>query len=286
VLVNDSGKDLPWVPSWCTLIHTQGEVGVSAARNLGISVCNTAYFVPLDADDFLTSAALEKMYKAMTENPGGYVYTDFVVSPDRKRIKTGERACARMLEAMPHPITCLYASKAWNEAGGFDDTLRVGEDWDFAARVTAQGYCGVYLPEPLVYYRTGTGGNRQAMLANMQPLDKMIYERYADKLGGNMACGCSKGGNSVAQVAAQAGVPSSFVAASGADTGLVLVEMIAEGISNVRFNARPSGRQYTFSSSGVRSKQYVERDDAAYFVGTFPHQFRYADSTQPVGIAG
>lgn len=48
-------------------IYKKVNEGVASARNLGIKVCNTKYFMFLDSDDYLELNAIEIMYKKMLE---------------------------------------------------------------------------------------------------------------------------------------------------------------------------------------------------------------------------
>lgn len=48
-------------------IYKKVNEGVASARNLGIKVCNTKYFMFLDSDDYLELNAIEIMYKKMIE---------------------------------------------------------------------------------------------------------------------------------------------------------------------------------------------------------------------------
>lgn len=181
IIVNDSGAELPWVPVWAKVISTgQTGAGASVARNLGLAQAKGHAFMPLDADDFLAPQCLERMWAALQQH-GGYVYSDYLRTDLQEVRQAGANACANVIDHMPHPLTGLYPVNAWREANGFDEALRVGEDWDFVAHITQLGYCGTYVAEPLVYYRTETGGNREALLKQFDTLAPVIQSRY----GGN-----------------------------------------------------------------------------------------------------
>jgi glycosyltransferase involved in cell wall biosynthesis len=179
IIVNDSGAELPWTPAWAKVISTGAGApkGVSAARNLGLQHARGHVFMPLDADDFLAPQCLERMWSAYQEHKG-YVYSDYLRTDLQEVRKSGADACAQVLDHMPHPLTGLYPLSAWQEANGFDEALRVGEDWDFVAHITSLGYCGTYVPEPLIYYRTESGGNREALLKQFDELEPLIKGRY------------------------------------------------------------------------------------------------------------
>lgn len=52
-------------------------------------------------------------------------------------------------------ITCngAYRKEALEEVGGFDNTLKTGEDWDLGIRVKLQGYNLKYQPNAVIYHK-------------------------------------------------------------------------------------------------------------------------------------
>lgn len=49
-----------------TKIYSKPNEGIYSARNLGISLCKTKYFIFVDSDDYLEPNAIEILYKAIT----------------------------------------------------------------------------------------------------------------------------------------------------------------------------------------------------------------------------
>lgn len=97
IVINDTGKPLPYVPAWAKVITppmkeagrvisderglSGGDwqhvpIGVAKARNLGIAASSARLFVPLDADDTLEPRALSRMFEVY-QKFGGYVYSDW-----------------------------------------------------------------------------------------------------------------------------------------------------------------------------------------------------------------
>ncbi|MDD5555835.1 MAG: glycosyltransferase family A protein [bacterium] len=131
-----------------------------AARNHGISLSSGEYVCCLDPDDLLEPACLEKTGAVMNGDPGvGIVtfwYTFFgdkpgTVDPDSATLAdflVDNRACT----------ASLFRRKAWEEVGGYDETLPGYEDWDFWIGILERGYRAHVLEEFLFRYRIREGG--------------------------------------------------------------------------------------------------------------------------------
>lgn len=157
IIVNDTGRQLTWVPKWAKVINTfEKASGPSVARNLGLDHAKGKVWLALDADDYLCGPdALMKMLSKMAKNENSYVYTDY--RRDGKVTQTREGPCNYLKEGMPHILTGLYPVNSIR----FDPEIEIGEDWDYVLAQTKAGFCGVRVPEPLVFYRLGSGNRRK-----------------------------------------------------------------------------------------------------------------------------
>lgn len=264
ILINDSGQeDLPWVPSWCKVLNTAGKEGVSAARNAGLAVANGKTVLFLDADDYLDSTAIDKLYDAYIKY-GGYAYCDFKKVETQEIVHVPDKACEHVSRVLPHPITGIYPNI---RAARFDPELMAGEDWDYVAAMTANGYCGTRVPEPLVYYRTKSGTRRQELISNIDKYREIISLKWGGKMAG--CGGCGKG----AQAA-----PIQAQQTQAANDELILLEFVANGMHNVTYRGQTTGQMYRFSSG---TKRYVRREDVNGFLERVS-EFRIA---QPGNVA-
>jgi hypothetical protein len=167
-----------------------------------------------------------------------------------------------------HPITGLYPIL---HDVRFDENFRVGEDWDFVANMTAQGYCGTRIPEPLVYYRTSSGHNRNELLGDIELYRAKILRKYKEA---NM-CGCAKGGNAVLTAQQVWENQLNSVTSQEGDPDLVLLQFMLENTAPMTYRGRATGKTYRFGSGGD-SLRYVDRRDAEYFL-TRESEFRIYD---------
>ena len=161
-----------------------GESGVSRARNLGTAaVADLGFTALLDADDSYEPDALAVLLDALGDGPdrpgthGVASFVDEAGDPhpdpptDRNRrfvaeggrlreLDPGEPTDRRALATWPcvvTPGTTLLRTSAVAAAGGFDPSLRIGEDWHFWHRLARRGPLA-FVPRPTVRYRLHAGG--------------------------------------------------------------------------------------------------------------------------------
>lgn len=250
IVVDDTNGEIKWLPSWVRYFKTDSaSSGVSVARNIGIDNSIGHTFVLLDADDYLSHNALDLMYSAYRQH-GGYIYSDWYKSETRSGISIKDYSCAAMHDMLQHPITCMYPREVRDYAR-FDPNLRYGEDWDYLLQVLHAGWCGTYISEPLMYYRQGSGSNRQTLKDNITEVKQLMKERY-DVAG----CGCSKGGG----VQVTSPVP---VGASNND--MVLLEYTGEG-GAITYKGHATSTNYRFGADNGHRLKYVHASDAEYLL--------------------
>jgi glycosyltransferase involved in cell wall biosynthesis len=165
--------------------------GVSKARNTGIGAAKGKYILPLDADDLLDKAHLEKVMAVFRRNASvRLVYTAV--------LKFGVETGKFDLGSFDYPTLLrhnmmqgtVYKKEDFIKVGGYRENMVDGlEDWDFwiALMEDFTGEDVVRIQEPLFFYRT-TPGSRADMLSKGQRFNKMtdnlilnnfhIYQKY------------------------------------------------------------------------------------------------------------
>lgn len=261
IVVNDTGLLDLSVPTWVHLYSTGGTRGVSAARNIGLIAARGEHFVFLDADDYLAPEFLAKTLAAQ-ERHGGYVYTDFYKDVDTV-VQIQKFECKDQLHNLHHPITCLYPRALVKLR--FDETMLVGEDWDFILACQAEGYCGVRVPESLVYYRQLSGSNRKGLLANIDAIRGKMWAKWSDKMG----CGCS--GNSYEASGDMQAMPQQQLSSE-----LIMLEFVATDTPTRSWTGPVTGVSYRFGSEIGHKYGYVHRSDAERFLQR--PEFKVADT--------
>lgn len=146
-------------------VYSYSNSGVSAARNQGISNAQGEYISFIDADDLWTVDKLELQYQALANNPSAkiaYSWTDWIDEDDRflrpaARLSFEGNIYANLLiiDFMGCGSNPLILRECFLAVGGFDSTLRGGEDWDLWIRLAAR-YEFVCVRSPQILYRQTT----------------------------------------------------------------------------------------------------------------------------------
>jgi glycosyltransferase involved in cell wall biosynthesis len=137
-------------------VHRTENRGPSHARNLAIENARGAYILPLDADDYLAPAFLEKTVPVLDGDPAVAVAYTWVglVGSHHGTWKTGGFSVTELLSRCTLHVTSLYRRELWSAVGGYDPRfVESFEDWDLWLGAVTRGFTGRCVPEVLAYYR-------------------------------------------------------------------------------------------------------------------------------------
>ena len=133
-----------------TIIQIYENKGMEAASNLGISIGNGRYILIHDDDDTLHPHFLQSTVKYLEQNQKTYEgvvtasnHISEVITHKGLEIRASKKYNPQFNEIYLHdileentfaPISFVFSRKAFDEIGGFDETLPVLGDWDFNIR--------------------------------------------------------------------------------------------------------------------------------------------------------
>lgn len=120
-------------------------LGPSAARDLGIRELTTEFFTQLDGDDIFWPSKNAQEVATIAGDEGVVAFSDILlVRPEKSFVqtvaayddRTGADAWAALMARTPQiPRDMTLSRKLYFEAGGYDMTRHLYEDWEFKLRL-------------------------------------------------------------------------------------------------------------------------------------------------------
>lgn len=144
-------------PETIKVLTLSGE-GLPTACNRGIEAASGEYIIRLDADDYFDENILMVEASFLEANPDvDLVYPDYYTINKEGEIldhvrlpKVGKEV--KLLDRSPLAAGAMYRRSAWEEIGGYNESLHYQEDYDFWIKFTTEfDVHNVNLP--LMYYR-------------------------------------------------------------------------------------------------------------------------------------
>ena len=196
IVVNDAGEDVSQVvksfnqPERIYYINHAKNKGLGAARNTGIQHAGGKYIAYLDDDDLYYADHLETLVQFLENNPYQAAYTDANRAHQQKEgddYVTTERNLVYSIDFNPDlllvqnitPVLCMmHAKSCLDQAGWFDETLSVYEDWDLWIRM-AHHYPFAHIKKTTCEYTwREDGSTMSSSRTGFDDLLPEIYQRY------------------------------------------------------------------------------------------------------------
>jgi glycosyltransferase involved in cell wall biosynthesis len=149
--------------------HFQENSGQTAAKNAGLRFCRGTYVGFCDGDDMWPRDRLERQVPAMQANASlGVVYGQSIRIDESGKAAIGADLNPEMAPQSGMVTRALFQDnfvpfgavlvrrQCLEQFGGFDESLRMGIDWDLWLRISTR-YEFLYLPYPALYYRVWGG---------------------------------------------------------------------------------------------------------------------------------
>ena len=135
--------------------------GVASARNAALEIATGEFFAVLDADDVYRPERLEALAElALARRDLDILCTDAMLERNRRPIGRFSAACPfEVIDQKAAILECCFCiapavrRETLVAAGGFDESLRTGSDWECAIRLIHSGAGAGLVEEPLYCYR-------------------------------------------------------------------------------------------------------------------------------------
>ncbi|MEQ1850546.1 MAG: glycosyltransferase [Chthoniobacteraceae bacterium] len=145
--------------------HRQPNRGACAARNAGFRMANGDCVLFLDADDRMEPGGVTRLCDFLAANPDvGVAYGVVDVRDTVANGITGShgkkasgRAGDDVADYLWHTMGAVYRRGVIETVGGWNESLSLGDDWDFGARVRLSGCRYVHCPVKVGEYLQHTG---------------------------------------------------------------------------------------------------------------------------------
>jgi len=164
----------------------QENAGQAAAKNRGVTGARGDLIAFLDADDLWMPQKLSRQVPLFERDPGvGVVFSRALwidgagraVKVRALRPRRGRVLDDLIVDNFVPFSSAVVRREAVEEAGGFDQSLRMGIDWDLWLRLACT-YRFDYVDEPLIRYRVGHPGQMSKKIEERMIQSDTVMERF------------------------------------------------------------------------------------------------------------
>ena len=160
--------------------------GVSHASNRALDMVTSDFVILLDHDDLLEPQALFRVAESLLQERPDVVYSDEVlVTPDLARVLHLAYRPAfspEYLRSHPYIVHMLgFRTKLLRDIGGFDESLKISQDYDLILRATENAKLIVHIPEILYQWRIIPSSAGEQKMHEVMATSKSVLQRHLDR---------------------------------------------------------------------------------------------------------
>lgn len=156
------------------IIHQQNK-GLAGARNTGIAHAQGEYIFPLDSDDKIHADIGYFIQYIQNNKESDIIYGDFQIFGSKAKYSKGREFHPYELFFISNRVSAcsIYKKEIWHKVGGYDESFRTCEDWDFWCACAVAKAKFKYLPYANFHYRVIKDGK-----SLYQKTQHLVYENH------------------------------------------------------------------------------------------------------------
>jgi glycosyltransferase involved in cell wall biosynthesis len=140
-------------------VINQSNMGLPAARNIGIKKSKGEYFFFLDSDDWIDKDCLEILLKKIKNKKNLYACSYFETFQDENYLITPTYNFFELLFSNQLPYCCLFPRSLIKKFGSYDEKMIDGfEDWELHIKLAKNNVFPVIIKKVLFHYRVSKKG--------------------------------------------------------------------------------------------------------------------------------
>jgi GT2 family glycosyltransferase/glycosyltransferase involved in cell wall biosynthesis len=162
--------------------------GVSHASNVALGMATGEFTVLLDHDDLLEEHALFRVAQSVLEDDPDLLYSDELLvdadgrTPRRFAFRPG--FSLEYLRSHPYIVHLAgFRTALLKELGGFDEGLRISQDYDLILRAVEKAKRIVHVPEVLYRWRIHGASAGTAKMAQVMATSRGVLDRHLQRCG-------------------------------------------------------------------------------------------------------
>ena len=161
-----------------SILRNQVNLGVGQSSQIALEASTGEFFVRVDSDDFISSDFLQTLLMPIKHRQEiGLVTCDHLLVNDKEQPQ-GVETLEDKEEYMNYGAGMVFRKSEIVKVGGYDTTLRFGEDLDLHMRLSNSGVVRFHYPVPLYRRRIHAANMSSSSLDAIQRVE--IKERYGE----------------------------------------------------------------------------------------------------------
>lgn len=170
------------------LNNPENESGVAAARNLGTEKASGEIIFPSDADDPNFPERARVSISELQKNKADVFYSNlerFYQDSGKKELRhfqPYDPVLLKYINYIAHAGSSAYYKYVWEKVGGYDEEIKIGEDWDFWLKSQQAGFKFCFKNIPLAQYTMHAGQSTNTAdrekIKNRQYWNRVVREKH------------------------------------------------------------------------------------------------------------